>query len=92
MEDETFSADGASIIINGVIAHPGYAKDKLVNAIKIAGAVLDALPKNEWSPETTSEKQGFVHPVSITGIAEKATIGFIVRDFNTCLLYTSRCV
>jgi len=83
MEDETFSADGASIIINGVIAHPGYAKDKLVNAIKIAGAVLDALPKNEWSPETTAEKQGFVHPVSITGIAEKATIGFIVRDFNT---------
>ncbi|MBP9098858.1 MAG: peptidase T [Ferruginibacter sp.] len=83
MEDETFSADGASIIINGVIAHPGYAKDKLVNAIKIAGAVLDALPKNEWSPETTSEKQGFVHPVSISGIAEKATIGFIVRDFKT---------
>lgn len=83
MEDETFSADGASIIINGVIAHPGYAKDKLVNAIKIAGAVLDALPKNEWSPETTYEKQGFVHPVSISGIAEKATIGFIVRDFKT---------
>lgn len=88
MEDETFSADGASIIINGVIAHPGYAKDKLVNAIKIAGAVLDALPKNEWSPETTAEKQGFVHPVSVSGIAEKATIGFIVRDFETAALTT----
>ena len=83
MEDETFSADGASIIINGVIAHPGYAKDKLVNAMKIAGAVLDALPKNEWSPETTEGKQGFVHPVAINGIAEKTTIEFIVRDFTT---------
>ena len=83
MEDETFSADAASIIIHGVIAHPGYAKDKLVNAMKIAGAVLEALPKNEWSPETTEKRQGFVHPVSLNGIAEKATIGFIVRDFTT---------
>ena len=82
LEDETFSADGASIIIHGVIAHPGYAKDTLVNAIKIAGAVLDALPKTEWSPETTENRQGFVHPVSVNGIAEKATIGFIVRDFT----------
>ncbi|HRN79590.1 MAG TPA: peptidase T [Ferruginibacter sp.] len=83
LEDETFSADGATITIHGVIAHPGYAKDKLVNAIKIAGAVLDALPKNEWSPETTEKKQGFVHPVAVNGIAEKATISFIVRDFQT---------
>ncbi|MEO6490254.1 MAG: peptidase T [Ferruginibacter sp.] len=83
LEDETFSADAASIIIHGVIAHPGYAKDKLVNAIKIAGAVLEALPKDEWSPETTEKREGFVHPVSINGIAEKATISFIVRDFTT---------
>ncbi len=83
LEDETFSADGASIIIHAVIAHPGYAKDTLVNAIKIAGAVLESLPKNEWSPETTEKRQGFVHPVSINGIAEKATISFIVRDFTT---------
>lgn len=83
LEDETFSADGATITIHGVIAHPGYAKDKLVNAIKIAGAVLDALPKHEWSPETTDKKQGFVHPVAVNGIAEKATISFIVRDFQT---------
>jgi tripeptide aminopeptidase len=82
LEDETFSADGATIIINGVIVHPGYAKDKLVNALKIAGAVLDALPKNEWSPETTEGKQGFVHPTAVNGIAEKATIQFIVRDFT----------
>ncbi|MFT3680904.1 MAG: peptidase T [Ferruginibacter sp.] len=82
LEDETFSADGATITIHGVITHPGYAKDKLVNALKIAGAVLDALPKNEWSPETTEKKQGFVHPVAVNGIAEKATIQFIVRDFE----------
>ena len=71
-----------------IITGTFYAKDKLVNAIKIAGAVLDALPKNEWSPETTSDKQGFIHPVSISGIAEKATISFIVRDFDTAMLQT----
>ena len=82
LEDETFSADGAVITINGVIVHPGYAKDKLVNALKVAAAVLDALPKDEWSPETTEKKQGFVHPTTVNGIAEKATIQFIVRDFT----------
>ncbi len=82
LEDETFSADGATITIHGVIAHPGYAKDKMVNALKIAGAVLDALPKKEFSPETTVGREGFVHPVAVNGIAEKATIQFIVRDFT----------
>ena len=82
LEDESFSADGASIVIHGVIAHPGYAKGKLVNGIKIAGEILDALPKNEWSPETTEKRQGFVHPVSVNGIAEKTSIGFIVRDYT----------
>ena len=82
LEDETFSADAATIIIEGVIVHPGYAKGKLVNALKVAGAVLDALPKNEWSPETTEGREGFVHPVAVNGIAEKATIQFIVRDFT----------
>lgn len=82
LEDETFSADGAVITINGVITHPGYAKDKLVNALKVAGAILDALPKTEWSPETTEKMEGFVHPTAVNGIAEKATIQFIVRDFK----------
>ena len=82
LEDETFSADAAKIIVRGVIAHPGYAKNKLVNAIKIAGEILQALPKAEWSPEATEGKEGFVHPVHIEGIAEKATIEFIVRDFD----------
>jgi len=82
LEDETFSADGVKIIVHGVIAHPGYAKSILVNALKIAGEILSALPKTEWSPETTEKRQGFVHPVSVNGIAEKATIDFIVRDFT----------
>lgn len=86
LEDETFSADGARITIHGVITHPGYAKNKLVNALKIAGAILHALPENEWSPETTDGRQGFVHPVHVSGIAEKATIEFIVRDFDTAQL------
>lgn len=82
LEDETFSADAATILIQGVIVHPGYAKDKLVNALKVAGAVLEALPKSEWSPEATQGREGFVHPVAMNGIAEKATIQFIVRDFT----------
>jgi tripeptide aminopeptidase len=82
LEDETFSADGVKIIVHGVIAHPGYAKGILVNALKIAGEIVSALPKTEWSPETTEKRQGFVHPVSVNGIAEKATIDFIVRDFT----------
>lgn len=83
LEDETFSADAAVITVEGVIIHPGYAKGKLVNALKVAGAILDALPKNEWSPETTEGSIGFVHPVAVNGISEKATIQFIVRDFAT---------
>src|ERR1017187_1872358 len=82
LEDETFSADGATIIIHGVIAHPGYAKNKLVNALKVASEVLHALPTNEWAPEVTEKMEGFVHPVRFEGIAEKATIEFIVRDFD----------
>ena len=83
LEEETFSADAATITVNGVIAHPGNGKNKLVNAIKIAGEILEALPKTEWSPETTEKMQGFVHPVSVNGISEKASISFIVRDFDT---------
>jgi tripeptide aminopeptidase len=82
-EDETFSADGVTIDIHGVISHPGTAKDKLVNALKIAGEILAALPTNEFSPETTEGREGFVHPTRVSGIAEKATIEFIVRDFIT---------
>ena len=82
IEDETFSADGATITIEGVSTHPGFAKGKMEHAIKIAAAIVDRLPKNTCSPETTEGKEGFLHPVGISGALEKATIGFIVRDFT----------
>lgn len=83
LEDETFSADGVKVVIHGVSAHPGYAKDKMVNALKIAGEILAALPKDRLCPEATEGKQGFIHPVRMDGIAEKCTIDFIIRDFDT---------
>src|SRR3569623_967521 len=82
IEDETFSADGATITIEGVSTHPGFAKGKMEHAIKIAAAIVDRLPKNACSPETTEGKQGILHPIGISGALEKATIGFIVRDFT----------
>jgi tripeptide aminopeptidase len=81
IEDETFSADSATITIEGVSTHPGYAKGKMEHAIKIAAAIVDRLPRNSCSPETTEGKQGFLHPVEISGTLEQATIGLIVRDF-----------
>lgn len=86
IEDESFSADGVKIVVHGVSAHPGYAKGKLVNALKIAGEILDVLPKNSWSPETTVGREGFVHPVAFKGIAERAEIDFIIRDHDTSKL------
>lgn len=83
LEDETFSADGVTLTIYGIITHPGYAKNKMINAMKIAGDVLASLPRAELSPETTEGKQGFIHPVRVDGIAEKCTIDFIIRDFVT---------
>jgi len=83
MEDETFSADAATINITGVSAHPGFALGKLENAIKIASDIIAALPKDYLSPETTSGRQGFLHPVTMTAKAEGAKIVFIVRDFIT---------
>jgi tripeptide aminopeptidase len=82
IEDETFSADGATITIEGVSTHPGFAKGKMEHAIKIAAAIIDRLPKDTCSPETTEDKQGFLHPIGISGALEQATIGFIVRDFT----------
>lgn len=85
-EDETFSADGVTILIQGVISHPGYAKGKMVNALKIAGDILSSLPSTEWTPETTGGREGFVHPVRMEGTAETATLEFIIRDFETGML------
>lgn len=86
LEGETFSADAATVTFNGVSAHPGYAKGKMVNAIKVASAFIDKLPRNEWCPEVTEGKQGFVHPVHLEAALERATVQFIVRDFETAQL------
>ena len=83
IENETFSADAAILTIEGVSAHPGFGKGKLVSAIKILSDIISALPKDSLSPETTEGMEGFVHPVSIKGTIEKAEAHFILRDFET---------
>jgi tripeptide aminopeptidase len=83
LEDETFSADSIKIQIQGVSTHPGFAKNKLENALKIAADVLASLPKNTLSPETTDSKEGFLHPTHLDGGQDRATLEFIVRDFTT---------
>jgi tripeptide aminopeptidase len=82
IEDETFSADAATITIQGVSTHPGFAKGKMEHAIKIAAAIVDRLPKDACSPETTEDREGFLHPVGLSGTLEAATLGLIVRDFT----------
>ena len=77
IEDETFSADGVILIIHGVSSHPGFAKGKMESAIKIASEIVSCLPKEKLSPESTSHKDGFIHPVSISGSVEQATVEFI---------------
>ncbi|MHA4847575.1 peptidase T [Flavitalea antarctica] len=82
-EDETFSANGMKVIFHGISAHPGYARGIMVNALKVAANFVDSFPKDEFSPETTDGRYGFVHPVSIEGSVEKATVQLILRDFYT---------
>jgi tripeptide aminopeptidase len=82
IEDETFSADSAVVTIEGVSAHPGFAKGKIEHAIKIAAAIVERLPKTTCSPETTEGREGFLHPIGISGALEKATLSLIVRDFT----------
>jgi len=82
IEDETFSADAAIITIEGVSTHPGFAKGKMEHAIKIAAAIVERLPKNTCSPETTEDREGFLHPIGLSGTLEAATLGLIVRDFT----------
>jgi tripeptide aminopeptidase len=83
IENETFSADGVKLIIKGISAHPGFAKNKMESAIKIASEIISQLPKDTLSPESTSDLAGFIHPVSINGGVEQTDIEFIIRDFDT---------
>jgi tripeptide aminopeptidase len=83
IDDENFSASEVRIRIEGHSVHPGTAKDKLVNAIKLAARIVERLPKDERSPETTEGREGFVHPVKISGTVAEAEVRFIVRDFDS---------
>lgn len=83
IENETFSADGVKLIIKGISAHPGFAKNKMESAIKIASEIISQLPKDTLSPESTSDLAGFIHPVAINGGVEQTDIEFIIRDFET---------
>lgn len=87
LEDETFSADAVALMIHGVSTHPGFAKGKLENAMKIAGDILSALPKDSLSPETTEGMEGFIHPTQISGIQESVKLDFIIRDFTVAGLH-----
>ena len=82
VEDENFNAKSAVINITGVSAHPGFAKGKMENAIKIQQAILQALPIHTLSPETTDGKQPFIHPTAVKGNLENAELSFILRSFT----------
>lgn len=88
IEDETFSADGVKVVIHGVSAHPGFAKGNMESAIRIAAKFVESLPINAMTPETTSGKEGFIHPVEMRGSVEQATISFIIRSFVDAELKT----
>jgi len=82
LEDETFCADSLEITISGINVHPGFAKGKMVNAVKIAARIIEKLPKTGLSPETTEKREGYVHPTQVSGGVESVTIKFIIRDFT----------
>ncbi len=83
VEIETFSADAVNIKFIGKNIHPGYAKGKMINSMKVAADFVKSLPKDKLSPETTEGREGYVHPTAINGNEEKTTIKFIIRDFDT---------
>jgi tripeptide aminopeptidase len=86
IDDETFSASEVRIRIEGHSVHPGTSKGKMVNAIKLAARLVDRLPRDSRSPETTEEREGFVHPHRITGTTAEAEVRFIARDFDAAQL------
>jgi tripeptide aminopeptidase len=82
VEDETFCADSMDITFHGINVHPGFAKDKMINSIKLAAELIESLPKDRISPETTENREGYVHPRLVEGTEEKTVVKFLVRDFT----------
>ena len=83
VDTETFSADSMAVTFQGFVTHPGYAKGRLVNAIKIAAEFIHELPHDALSPETTEGREGYVHPNGMDAAVDRTTVDFIIRDFNT---------
>jgi len=86
LQDETFSAYEAILTIRGVDVHPGQATGKLVNALRLAARVVSALPSDTLAPETTADREGFIHPYELSGTAGTAELRAIIRDFDDELL------
>jgi tripeptide aminopeptidase len=86
IEAETFSADKALVTIRGVNIHPSIAKGRMTNSIRLAGLLLDRLPRTALTPETTEGRQGFIHPYKIDGGVAETHIHFLLRDFITAQL------
>ncbi|MBY6089191.1 peptidase T [Maritimibacter alkaliphilus] len=82
IEYESFSADIAHVTVTGVSIHPGWAKDKLVNAIHLASKIVDTLPHVTLTPETTAGREGFIHATDMTGGSSEMKLTFILRDFE----------
>ncbi len=81
VETETFSADAVAVRFNGKNVHPGYAKGKMINAVKVAAKFVESLPKGHLSPETTEKREGYVHPAQVNGNESQTVVKFIIRDF-----------
>lgn len=86
LEDETFSADALQVHFYGRSVHTGFAKGRLINALKLASELVDRLPRQFLSPESTEGRQGFVHPLHMNGGGEEAVVDFLIRDFDTARL------
>ena len=85
VDNETFSADLATVTISGINIHPAMAKDRMVNAIRVSARFLEMLPA-EMSPETTEGREGFLHPYIVKGGVDKLTMKLLLRDFDTPML------
>src|SRR6185295_13904483 len=83
IEIESFSADAMTVTFHGFNTHPGYAKGRMVNAIKVAADFIQRLPSNELSPETTEGHQGFVHPYVLQAGVDRTSVKLLIRDFET---------
>ena len=82
VEDETFCADSVILTVNGVNVHPGYAKNRMINSIKVASQIINSLPKHSLSPETTEKREGYIHPHGMSGNEEKTVVKFLIRAFT----------